>query len=410
MNILLISDFFFPNIGGIEVHVLSLALYFQSIGHCPVVLTRSHPPNYSGFVLLFDKLPCYYLPFLTVFGVSLPSRRSLFKQLSSISTKHRIDLIHLHQCFSPLSLLSCSLKKSLNVPFVFTHHSIVGFEFASFYFMKILFRSVFSCVDRFIAVSKISSRNLKQLLPSTYNNENISIIPAGGIDESKFFTNYNQVKTNNISIVCMLRMTKRKGARLVYSVIKSILKHYNNLNVLIVGNGPYFEQINELGGGNNVTIIEGVLHAEVPTILRSSDIFLSTSLTEAFGISILEALSCGCTVVSTPAGILDHLSDSLLSRVFKTDCEHESIVKSLCNAIDSCMNQRNSRNNYVSSCNNLLNEFSWSFIGNSTLKVYESCLVNKKTVIKRSQKPLLSLIVISFLLMVGICLHSLSYC
>ena len=51
---------------------------------------------------------------------------------------------------------------------------------------------------------------------------------------------------------------------------------------------------------DRVTMLGELRHSDVrDALLARADIFLNTSLTEAFCMAILEAVSCGITVVST---------------------------------------------------------------------------------------------------------------
>jgi glycosyltransferase involved in cell wall biosynthesis len=53
---------------------------------------------------------------------------------------------------------------------------------------------------------------------------------------------------------------------------------------------------------DRVTLLGAVDHANVGDVLVKGDIFLNTSLTEAFCVAIVEAASCGLLVVSTRVG------------------------------------------------------------------------------------------------------------
>ena len=55
-------------------------------------------------------------------------------------------------------------------------------------------------------------------------------------------------------------------------------------------------------GHDRLTLLGTVPHAQVPKLLAKGHIFLNTSLTEAFCITIVEAASCGLQVVSTRVG------------------------------------------------------------------------------------------------------------
>jgi phosphatidylinositol glycan class A protein len=53
---------------------------------------------------------------------------------------------------------------------------------------------------------------------------------------------------------------------------------------------------------DSVELLGSLPHDQVPKALQRGHIFLNTSLTESFCLSMLEAASCGLLVVSTDVG------------------------------------------------------------------------------------------------------------
>ena len=71
----------------------------------------------------------------------------------------------------------------------------------------------------------------------------------------------------------------------------------------------------------------------MPEILSSGDIFLNTSVSEAFCIAILEAASCGLYICSTNVGGINEI----LPKDFLTLCDPNSdkMIESLKNIIEN---------------------------------------------------------------------------
>lgn len=83
--------------------------------------------------------------------------------------------------------------------------------------------------------------------------------------------------------------------------------------LIILGTGPLREQLASLAGELGIAdAVDFVGFQENPLPwLRQADLFVLSSLTEGFGIALVEAMGCGTPVVSTdsghgPAEILDH--------------------------------------------------------------------------------------------------------
>ncbi|KAJ8918320.1 hypothetical protein NQ315_008013 [Exocentrus adspersus] len=53
---------------------------------------------------------------------------------------------------------------------------------------------------------------------------------------------------------------------------------------------------------DRVTLLGSLEHSQVRNVLIKGDIFLNTSLTEAYCMAIVEAAACGLMVVSTKVG------------------------------------------------------------------------------------------------------------
>jgi N-acetyl-alpha-D-glucosaminyl L-malate synthase BshA len=96
-------------------------------------------------------------------------------------------------------------------------------------------------------------------------------------------------------------------------------------NLLLVGDGPDLpacrELARELGLGERVTFL-GERDA-LPELLAPACVFVLTSRSESFGLSALEAMSCGTPVVATQAGgvgeVVEHGVSGLLSGVDDLD-------------------------------------------------------------------------------------------
>lgn len=65
----------------------------------------------------------------------------------------------------------------------------------------------------------------------------------------------------------------------------------------------------------------GILHDKVADVLSRGHIFLNTSLTETFCLSMLEAASCGLIVVSTNVGGIPEVLPSKMAYLAKPNAE-----------------------------------------------------------------------------------------
>jgi N-acetyl-alpha-D-glucosaminyl L-malate synthase BshA len=105
--------------------------------------------------------------------------------------------------------------------------------------------------------------------------------------------------------------------------------------LVLVGDGPDLPRAAELASELDVkdSLIFAGQQAAVETLLKVSDLFLLPSEFESFGLSALEALSCGVPVVGTSSGgtseVVDHERAGFLFDVGDTDSMAEASLSLL---------------------------------------------------------------------------------
>lgn len=101
----------------------------------------------------------------------------------------------------------------------------------------------------------------------------------------------------SVTIIVVSRLVYRKGVDLTAQIIGELCNKYDHINFIIAGDGPkrwLLEEIRERRGlQDRVTLLGSLEHSQVRNVLVKGDIFLNTSLTEAYCMAIVEAASCG---------------------------------------------------------------------------------------------------------------------
>lgn len=133
----------------------------------------------------------------------------------------------------------------------------------------------------------------------------------------------------------MGRLFYRKGVDLLVSVIPEVVKQHPDIEWVIVGDGPkkYLLDyvVQEQGLEENVRILGRVDHHLVQGLLESSNIYVNTSLTESFGIAVLEAAALGLTCVTTDVGAVHEIISN--EELILTECTPNSILEGINKAI-----------------------------------------------------------------------------
>ncbi|KAK9817977.1 hypothetical protein WJX72_005225 [[Myrmecia] bisecta] len=302
-RVLLVSDFFYPNPGGVENHIDQLAQCLVSRGHKAVILTHAYE-GHAGWRYLSNDLKVYYAPRLPFYSqVTFPTIFGSFRLLRAILIGERIDLVHAHQSFSVLAHESILHARTMGYKVVFTDHSLFGFADGSSILTNKLLKFTLADVHQVICVSHTSKENT--VLRACVPPGRVSVIP-NAVDTAKFWPSGQPDPPDKLTIVALSRMVYRKGIDLLNIVIPEMLARHPNLHFVIGGDGaklPLLKatiQRQQLAA--RVEFLGAVPHQAAREVLVRGQIFVNASLTEAFCMAIVEAAAAGLLVVSTSVG------------------------------------------------------------------------------------------------------------
>lgn len=150
----MISDFFFPNVGGVENHIYMLAAELLRRGHKVIIITHSHPPDRVGIRWLSPGLKVYHIPFITLASsATLPNFFTFLPYFRSIVLRERINIVHAHASLSSLGHEGILHAHHMGLRTVFTDHSLFGFEDAASILTNKLLEATMANVDGVICVS-----------------------------------------------------------------------------------------------------------------------------------------------------------------------------------------------------------------------------------------------------------------
>ncbi|MFC2001653.1 glycosyltransferase [Chloroflexota bacterium] len=154
------------------------------------------------------------------------------------------------------------------------------------------------------AITCTSPYLYKATLPYAPQHSIIKIIPFG-IDLGVFKLPSKPPNRPGKTIGTLKRLDPVYGIDYLIRSIPHIRQKHKDVRILIAGYGnqkPYQQAAQEIGVEKNVEFIGTVPHAAVTEYLSRLDIFVMPSLSEAFGVSALEAQALGIPVVATNIG------------------------------------------------------------------------------------------------------------
>ncbi|KAJ2658954.1 Phosphatidylinositol N-acetylglucosaminyltransferase GPI3 subunit [Coemansia sp. RSA 1200] len=336
LNICMVSDFFYPAMGGVESHLYNNSQCLIQRGHKVIIITHSHG-NRRGVRYIAGGLKVYHVPAVIVYSnASLPTFFCTFPIFRQIFIREQIDIVHGHQAFSTFCHEALLHARSMGLKTVFTDHSLLGFADASGILLNKLLKFTLSDVHHAICVSHTSKENT--VLRAALDPHQVSVIP-NAIIADQFRPDPGARDAAWITVVVLSRLVYRKGIDLLVAAVPHICELCPRVRFIIGGDGPMRINIEQMRERHmlqdRVELLGSVQAADVRSVLVRGDIFLNTSLTEAFCIAIVEAASCGLLVVSTRVGGIpevlprymitfavpeeDHVVEALLEAVGRVD-------------------------------------------------------------------------------------------
>lgn len=339
-NIAMVCDFFYPQLGGVEIHIYHLAQNLISLGHNVIIVTHSYGHNRTGVRYLSNGLKVYYTPLFVLHReTTFPSVYSMAPIIRHILLRERIHIVHGHGSGSAMAQESIVHANTLGMKTVFTDHSLYGFSVLGSILLNKLLLFTLANIDRVICVSNICKDNM--IVRANMDPSKLSVIPNALISDSFMPRNKKEEETpkhkKRITIVAISRLFPNKGADLIIRIIPKICQQHPEVDFILAGDGPKFVELQQTVESfrlqDRVTLLGAVAHEKISEVLCQGDIYLHTTLTEAFGTVLVEAASCGLLIVTTHVGgIPEVLPDHMT--VYAMDTSVTSLVQATNKAIN----------------------------------------------------------------------------
>jgi glycosyltransferase involved in cell wall biosynthesis len=134
------------------------------------------------------------------------------------------------------------------------------------------------------------------------------------------------------TILMASRLTEEKNISDALCALKKVHEIYPFAGLLIVGSGPEQSKLEllakELGISDWVVFLGW--RDDVPSLMKTANVFLSTSQYEGYGMSLIEAGLCSCPIVSTDVGVAGDLlkdgANANICPVGDVDCFARKII------------------------------------------------------------------------------------
>jgi phosphatidyl-myo-inositol alpha-mannosyltransferase len=311
MRIAIVTDFYYPLLGGITEHVDGQARALTELGHEVTVVTGNLlrrpaaadddmvvPQPTFEIVRLGWSVPLY-VPF---WGNHAQTQHTyhprLGRKLGTLFRERQFDVVHVHAPYNPPFAAWAIDQTPYDALSVATFHSVFpatsGMDIEAAWIRPWIER-----LDGRICVSEACIGSLAPYFPYAYH-----VIP-NGIDTTHFSPEAEPVHDllgDHQNIVFIGRFDPRNGLDTMIEAYRLLHRERGlGVRLIVVGDGPlrakYERQVtDELRPGVHFA---GRLNRSRPNYLVTGDVFCTPCNRASFGMVLLEAMSCGRAIAAS---------------------------------------------------------------------------------------------------------------
>ncbi|MDT2837442.1 glycosyltransferase family 4 protein [Enterococcus durans] len=333
MKIGFFTDTYFPQVSGVATSIKTLKEELEKNGHEVYIFTTTDPNA--------DKLEKDVIRMPSVPFVSFKDRRVVVRGMwyaYLVAKELELELIHTHTEFGA-GILGKMVAKKLKIPLIHTYHTMYEDYLHYIAKGKVLRQSHVKYLSRLFANHTTGVVCPSERVIDTLRGYGVvtplRVIPTG-IDIEKFkrvdITNKDieklrqslHIEKDQLMILSLSRISYEKNIQALVYGLPQIIKAYPNARMVIVGKGPYLEELQELittlGLSEYVQFTGEVANDDVALYYKAADFFVSASTSETQGLTYTEAMAAGTPCVVEGNAYLNRLFDHpFLGRTFETD-------------------------------------------------------------------------------------------
>lgn len=351
MKIGLFTDAYPPFVNGVSTSVETLKNALEQQGHTVYIVTvgqdaKTYSYDEEEKVLRIPGIP------LGIYDYRMSSFYPL-KVINKIKAWD-LDIIHSHTELS-MGIFARLIAKQYNIPLVHTYHTMYK-DYTWYVSRNIKFFDL-GCKKAVEYLSKFYCDNTADafIVPTlkTYHlfrdeyhyDKEIYIVPTG-VDASRFYKENGSklkiaklrreygYKRKDFVLLYVGRLAQEKNVPFLFEVVEKARKKNSNIKLLVVGYGPDEEKYRKMVKDKNldevIKFTGKVPWQEMPSYYQLASAFITASVTETQGLTVIEALAASLPVIciDDPA-FRSAVDDNYNGRIFKTQDECVDIIVSL---------------------------------------------------------------------------------
>ncbi len=287
--------------------------------------------------------------------------------------KEKFDLI---ECATPVPFqcFSCQLvSKIKKTPAIFVWHQYFGNQI--YPYVPGLRGRIISFLEK--RISKFQSSHLavsSSLAKRVFNKaKDVKIIP-NGVDLEE--VNFAKANSKQSDMIFVGRLVASKNLDTLIDIVKTLKTRNPKIKLIIVGKGPeeaHFRKVTKEPEFEKNIIFLGEIKSSkrVYSLLKSSKLFISTSLIEGFGLAALESNACGLPVIipksrhNATLELVKNKKNGIISNPNKKD-----LIKNIEKILSSASLRKQMSKNGIE----ISKKFDWDNVVNKLEKYYKEVI------------------------------------
>lgn len=286
---------------------------------------------------------------------------------------YKIDIIHNNTIFTYVGALAAHI---MNKPIIWHIRENLSEAFHS----KIIFQNLGYKLINSSNQIIFTSKNLRDKYPEIWRSKSRVIYDGISL---KFYNNHSILLNPIIKIAIIGHLNTNKNQKLLIEALGDLYKKgVTNFETSIIGDGELIHELKALVSKLDLekhVIFKG-RRKEIDKILLSTDILVSTSISEAFGRTLIEGMLSGCLVISANGDynaadeLIEDKSTGLLFEI-NDKSKLTEILYTILTSLDHSIYQQIALHGQRKSYEKFTEDISF----NNLIDVYESILKGRAT-------------------------------
>jgi teichuronic acid biosynthesis glycosyltransferase TuaC len=246
---------------------------------------------------------------------------SVFMESLNVRRKFEFDIIHAHFAY-PDGTSSVLLSKIFNKPVVLTVHGSDINEFPNKNVLRRLVIYTLNHANHVVAVSESLKQNIIKL---GIDENKVTVIPNGydpkifNISDKEKCRTKLGIPQNKKILLFVGNLVDIKGVNYLIEAMAKIIKQEKDVLLIIIGEGDRKEKLKLLSKSytleNYIVFVGSQKHTNIPLWFNACDLFVLPSVSEGFGIVLIEAAACGKPIVASNVGGIPEASNPIARKL-----------------------------------------------------------------------------------------------